>query len=85
MIAHVVNGKRLEVDVEADVSLLWVPREHLGLTGAKFGCGKGTCGSCTAHIGEPGAPPLAPAVADAFFTLTGARLRDLPLMPAARG
>ncbi len=50
MIALVVNGKRYEADVEPEASLLWVLREHLGLTGTKFGCGKGICGSCTVHI-----------------------------------
>jgi aerobic-type carbon monoxide dehydrogenase small subunit (CoxS/CutS family) len=50
MIALVVNGTRYEVDVEQDVPLLWVLREHLGLTGTKFGCGKAICGSCTVHI-----------------------------------
>jgi isoquinoline 1-oxidoreductase alpha subunit len=50
MIALTVNGKRYEADVEAEVPLLWVLREHLGLTGTKFGCGAGICGSCTVHI-----------------------------------
>ena len=50
MIGLVVNGKRYEADVEPDVPLLWVLRDHLGLTGTKFGCGKGLCGSCTVHI-----------------------------------
>ena len=50
MIALMVNGKRYEADVDIDVPLLWVLREHFGLTGTKFGCGKGICGSCTVHI-----------------------------------
>jgi isoquinoline 1-oxidoreductase alpha subunit len=45
-----INGKQHEVDVPADVPLLWVIREHLKLTGTKFGCGKGLCGSCTVHV-----------------------------------
>ncbi len=45
-----VNDKRYEIDVEKDVPLLWVLREHLNLTGTKFGCGIGLCGSCTVHI-----------------------------------
>jgi isoquinoline 1-oxidoreductase alpha subunit len=46
----VVNGKPVEVDVPADVPLLWVLREELGLTGTKFGCGKALCGACTVHV-----------------------------------
>ncbi len=45
-----VNGNTVEVDVEGDTPLLWVLREHLGLTGTKYGCGIAQCGSCTVHI-----------------------------------
>jgi isoquinoline 1-oxidoreductase subunit alpha len=45
-----VNGKMLAVDSPADEMLLWVLRDELGLTGTKFGCGAGICGSCTVHI-----------------------------------
>ena len=45
-----VNGKPAEFDGPDDVPLLWVVREHLGLTGSKFGCGIGACGACTMHI-----------------------------------
>lgn len=49
-----INGKRYEVDVSKGTILLWVLREHLGLTGTKFGCGIAQCGSCTIHInGSP--------------------------------
>jgi isoquinoline 1-oxidoreductase alpha subunit len=49
-----VNGKTLEVDVEADTPLLWVLRDTLGLTGTKYGCGMALCGACTVHLdGEP--------------------------------
>ena len=44
MIVFTVNGKEQRVDVSADSPLLWVLREKLGLTGSKFGCGKGLCG-----------------------------------------
>ena len=50
MISLEINGKRYEVDVSPDVPLLWVIREHLRLTGTKFGCGVGLCGSCTVHL-----------------------------------
>jgi aerobic-type carbon monoxide dehydrogenase small subunit (CoxS/CutS family) len=49
-----VNGKALEVDVEADTPLLWVLRDTLGMTGTKYGCGMALCGACTVHLdGEP--------------------------------
>ena len=50
MISLDINGKNYQVDVDPDVPLLWVIREHLKLTGTKFGCGIGACGSCTVHI-----------------------------------
>jgi isoquinoline 1-oxidoreductase alpha subunit len=50
MISLDINGKAYQVDVGPEVSLLWVIREHLKLTGTKFGCGIGACGSCTVHI-----------------------------------
>jgi isoquinoline 1-oxidoreductase subunit alpha len=45
-----VNGESREVDAEPDMPLLWVLREELGLTGTKFGCGVGLCGTCTIHV-----------------------------------
>ena len=50
----VVNGKTVSVDAEPDTALLWILREHLGLTGTKFGCGAAQCGACTVHVdGQP--------------------------------
>lgn len=45
-----VNGKDLEVDADGSTPLLWVLREHLQLTGAKYGCGIAACGACTIHV-----------------------------------
>ena len=45
-----VNGRVHHVDVDPDTPLLWVLRDTLGLTGTKFGCGQGVCGSCTVHL-----------------------------------
>jgi len=45
-----VNGKRQTVTAHPDTPLLWVLREHIKLTGTKFGCGVGQCGACTVHI-----------------------------------
>lgn len=50
MINLSINGKEQKVDVAADTPLLWVIREHLQMTGTKFGCGAGLCGACTVHI-----------------------------------
>ena len=45
-----VNGKKHQVDVDADTPVLWVLRDQLGLVGTKYGCGIGQCGACTIHL-----------------------------------
>lgn len=50
MIELMVNGERRSVDAAPDTPLLWVVREHLKLTGTKYGCGVAACGACTVHI-----------------------------------
>jgi len=45
-----VNGTQRTVEVSPDTPLLWVLRESLGLTGTKYSCGQGLCGSCTVHV-----------------------------------
>jgi isoquinoline 1-oxidoreductase alpha subunit len=45
-----INGKHIDIDVDGSTPLLWVLREQLGLTGTKYSCGEGICGSCTVHI-----------------------------------
>lgn len=45
-----VNGNAQTVDVDPSTPLLWVLRDHLGLTGTKFGCGVAQCGACTVHL-----------------------------------
>lgn len=54
MTAFSINGRTVDVTAEPGTTLLWVIREHLKLTGTKFGCGIAQCGACTVHIdGEP--------------------------------
>jgi isoquinoline 1-oxidoreductase alpha subunit len=45
-----VNGQRQSVEADPATPLLWVLRDHLGLTGTKFGCGIAQCGACTVHL-----------------------------------
>ena len=49
-----INGQAMAVDAPDDTPLLWVLRDHLGMTGTKFGCGMALCGACTVHLdGQP--------------------------------
>ena len=50
MVTFIVNGKSVKVNAEPDTPLLWGIREHLRLTGTKYGCGAGLCGACTVHV-----------------------------------
>ncbi len=62
MVNLLVNGKQQEVDVAADTPLLWVLRDHVGLTGTKYGCGIAACGSCTVLVdGQPVRSCITPA------------------------
>ncbi|MGZ3409814.1 MAG: (2Fe-2S)-binding protein [Xanthobacteraceae bacterium] len=45
-----INGKTHDIQVEAEMPLLWAIREHVGLTGTKYGCGIAQCGACSVHI-----------------------------------
>ena len=49
-----INGKKHSVDTEPHTPLLWAIRDHVGMTGTKFGCGIASCGACTVHLnGQP--------------------------------
>ena len=73
--SFLVNGERVSVEAAPDTRLLWALREHLRLTGTKFGCGLGVCGACTVHI--DGAPvracllPLSAVEGKAVTTIEG--------------
>jgi len=45
-----INNQQLNVDAAPDTPLLWVLRDHLAMTGTKFGCGMALCGACTVHV-----------------------------------
>ena len=54
MIELTINGTTRQLDIEAEMPLLWALRNELGLTGTKFGCGIAACGACTVHVdGQP--------------------------------
>ena len=71
----VVNGTRHTVEADPQTPLLWVIREHVGLTGTKFSCGIGQCGACTLHVdGRPArscSVPAAAAVGKPVLTIEG--------------
>ena len=50
MVSFTLNGKATSVDADPSIPLLWVIRDHVGLTGTKYGCGAGLCGACTVHV-----------------------------------
>ncbi|MFZ8417719.1 (2Fe-2S)-binding protein, partial [Staphylococcus aureus] len=50
MVTLTVNGITENIDADDDTPLLWALREHLSLTGTKYGCGKALCGACTVHV-----------------------------------
>lgn len=50
MISLNINGKETRVDADPDTPLLWVLRDHLQMTGTKYGCGIAQCGACTVHL-----------------------------------
>ena len=50
MVSFTLNDKAVSVDAAPSTPLLWVIRDHTGLTGTRYGCGAGLCGACTVHL-----------------------------------
>ena len=66
-----LNGSKTKLDPLPETTLLWVLREHLKLTGTKFGCGSGLCGACTVHLnGQPIRSCITPVLALAGKSVT---------------
>ena len=66
-----LNGSRTTLEQPPHTALLWVLREHLKLTGTKFGCGSGLCGACTVHLdGQPMRACITPISAVAGKSVT---------------
>jgi aerobic-type carbon monoxide dehydrogenase small subunit (CoxS/CutS family) len=87
MITITVNGQRHDVDAAPDTPLLWALRDHLGLTGTKFGCGAALCGACTVHIDGDAVRscslPLSAAAGHSVTTIEGLSAdRQHPLQQA---
>jgi isoquinoline 1-oxidoreductase alpha subunit len=82
-----INGEPHTVEADPDTPLLWALRDHLGLTGTKFGCGIGQCGACTVHIDGSATRscllPLEAAAGRRITTIEGlSRTSDHPLQRA---
>ena len=75
MLTLFVNGKKMPVDADPDTPLLWALRDHLDLTGTKYGCGMGVCGACTVREGAQTLRSCQLTVAEAagrsFVTIEG--------------
>ena len=82
-----INGEPHTVEADPDTPLLWAQRDHLGLTGTKYGCGIGQCGACTVHIDGSATRscllPLEAAAGRRITTIEGlSRTSDHPLQRA---
>ena len=81
MITLDINNRKVNVDVPADMPLLWALRDELGMVGTKFGCGAGLCGACTVHMGDAAVrscvTPVSAAVGQRITTIE--HMEDQPL------
>ena len=81
-----VNGAEVVIEVDSSTPLLWVLRDELGLTGTKYSCGIGMCGSCTVHVDGRAVRscsfPVAQAVGTEITTIEGLAQDEHPLIRA---
>ncbi len=79
MVTLNINGRKVDLDVPSDMPLLWALRDHLGLTGTKYGCGMALCGACTVHLNGEAVrscqTPVAQAVGQKITTIEGIRTK----------
>ena len=80
MLTLIVNGTRRNVDAAEDTALLWVLRDHLGLTGTKYGCGIAMCGACTVHVDGVARRSCVTPVS----TVVGKSIKDLGISEGVR-
>lgn len=73
-----INGQAHDVDAAPDTPLLWVLRDHLHMTGTKFGCGKAQCGACTVYL--DGSP-----VRSCMFPVSGVQSREVTTIEGLSG
>ncbi len=87
MLALNVNGRTHQLDVEGEMPLLWVLRDHLNLAGTKYGCGISLCGACTVHVDGDAVRscslPVASAVGKSIVTIEGLSQQGLHRVQAA--
>jgi isoquinoline 1-oxidoreductase alpha subunit len=85
MVSFKINSSSVTFDGDQSTPLLWVIRDHLNMTGTKFGCGVGQCGACTVHInGEAQRSCITPVAAvegQAITTIEGLAVSDVELHP----
>jgi aerobic-type carbon monoxide dehydrogenase small subunit (CoxS/CutS family) len=80
-VAITVNNRTVSVAAAGDTPLLWVLRDHLGMTGTKFGCGRALCGACTVHL--DGAPVRSCSIP--LSAVAGRRITTIEGLSPARG
>lgn len=82
-----VNGVDREIDATPDTPILWAIRDHLEMTGTKFGCGLAQCGACTVHLnGQPirsCVTPIQAAVGQKITTIEGIQSRAAQVVQQA--
>ena len=85
MISLSINGKMRELDVDPKTPLLWALRDHLHLTGTKFGCGIAMCGACTVHVDGEAlrscSAPVSTLIGKKIVTIEGLAGDDAHLHP----